>query len=350
MKILVTGFTPRQVGSTRLLYNYMSNCSVIIKTLRAAGHEVDQRVVDVDEQGLPDRYDVALIGIAVPQSLSSRYWFGAMWAAEQFGPERTRFYMDDWLAHQLQSQFESGLREPEKRFYSLDNRHGYELAKRHTDIWVKWFKFLSRSQYQLLLPCFGWAKPRLLLPRLDNVQPVIFDPTPLALTDPEVFWGSQSSMNLVVPAPMADRRRSWTLAAMRDVKGWFAKQRFDWPVELYGNKRQGQPVLDEEELVRRIYTTTVGVIGAPYEAVKAGGGWRARYVHAAVSGAVLFLDPDEGRCAGKPYDLYRSVVEGATSEQLTGIAEAQAAHLRNNTWSLERLTTELDAYVRGTTA
>ncbi len=344
MKILMSGFTPRGVGSTKLLYRYMSNTSVITKTLRKLGHELDHRIVDVNEP-LKDNYDIALIGIAVPQSLSSRYVYGALWAAEEFGPERTRFYVDDWLMHQLQSQLEAGIRNPEKRFYSLDNRHCFEAAKQKTDTWLKWFKFLSKSRYKLLIPAFPWARPRLLLPKLDNVQPVLFDPTPLAMTDPEVLCGSSQPVNLDL-APPEERERAWVLAAMRDIKVWYANQRFTWPVHKYGNKRQNEPVITERALLD-VYAKKWGIIGAPYPLVGGGGGWRARYVHAAVTRSILFLDPDEGRTAGKPYDLFRSVVESGTTEYLAGLAEAQREHLFTNTWTLQQLDEALDNYVRG---
>lgn len=344
MRILMTGFTPRGVGSTKLLYSYMSNTSVITKTLRAAGHEIDHRIVDVEEPGLETNYDVALVGIAVPQSLSSRFVYGALWAAERFGPERTRFFVDDWLLHQLQGQLESALRNPEKRFYSLSNRHGYELAKKHTDTWIKWFKFLSKGKYQLLIPAFPWARPRLLLPRLDNIQPVIFDPTPLALTDPEVLCGSKDPVRIKV-VPSEQRERKWTLAAMRDISDWYKNQRFGWPVDQYGNKRQDQPIITERELLD-IYAQRWGVIGAPYPAVTAGGGWRARYIHAAVTKSILYVDPDEGRTAGQPYNLFRSVVENASTDELIQIALDQHNHLTANTWSLDQLTEAINDYVR----
>lgn len=345
MKILMTGFTPRGVGSTRLLYSYMSNTSVILKTLRAAGHTIDHRTVDVDDHEIAKQYDVALIALAVPQSLSSRFVFGALWAAEMF-QERARFFVDDWLLHQFASQLESALREPEKRFYSLDNRHCYEAAKKHTDIWCKWYKKLLREKTRLLIPAFPWAKPRILLPKLPNIDPVIFDPTPLAFTDSEVFWGSTTSMSVITPAPMADRRKQWVLAAMRDVAPWLKNNRFDWPIEKYGNKRQGEPILTEEELVRKVYTTSVGIIGAPYPVVTAGGGWRARYIHSAMTRSILFLDPQEGATAGQPYNLFRSVVEKASDDQLTDIAEAQREHLMRSAWSLTDLRDQLENYVR----
>ena len=346
MKILMTGFTPRAVGSTKLLYEYMSNTSVITKILRQLGHEIDQRIVDVEEQGLPQKYDVALIGIAVPQSLSSRYLFGALWTAEQFGPERVRFYVDDWLMHQFESQLMSGLRNPEKRFYSLDNRHCYDAAQKYTAVWVKWYNKLLKERTPLLIPAFPWAKPRVLLPKLPKIDPVIFDPTPLAFADPQVFWGSSESHLELKPEDPEDRQRAWTLAAMRDVMPWFNKQKFEWPVAQYGNKRQGQQILTEKELVQNVYTQNWGVIGAPYPVVTAGGGWRARYIHAAMTDSILFLDPDEGKTAGPPYNLFRTVVENATTQQLTEIAARQKYHLIANTWSLDQLKEALDTYIK----
>jgi hypothetical protein len=344
-KILMTGYTPRAVGSTRLLYSYMSNTAVIKKMLIAAGHEVDQRIVDVDEPDLAKNYDLALVGIAVPQSLSSRYVFGALWAAESLGVDRVRWYVDDWLLHQMRSQLDSALREPEKRMFSLDNRHGYDLAKKHIETWKKWYHFQAKSKYRLLLPCFPWSRPRLLLPKLDNVEPYIFDPTPLALTDPEVMCGSEHPVTIPVIAP-EDREKAWTLAAMRDIKAWYDKQRFEWPVIKYGNKRQQEEIVEEVHLLTDIYPKRWGVIGAPYPNVAAGCGWRARYIHSALTKSILFLDPEEGRTAGQPYNLFRSKVESASTQELIDIAEKQAVHLKTNTWSLDQLIAKLDEYVK----
>jgi hypothetical protein len=348
MKILMTGYTPRGVGSTRLLYSYMSNTSVIIKALQAAGHTVDHRIVDVDDETIAQQYDVAFIGLALPASLSSRFGFGALWTLEKFGLARTRFFVDDWLLHQLQSQYQSILRDPGKRLFSLPQRHCYEAAKLHQELWVKWYKFLSRDKYKLLIPAFPWAKPRILLPDLPNIEPVIFDPTPLALLDPEVFCGTREWPQ--IPAlPMMAREKKWVLAAMRDVKPWMVKQRFEWPVLKYGNKREGEEVLEEKALIQSVYPTNVGIIGAPYPKVTAGGGWRARYVHAAMTRSVLFLDPDEGRTAGQPYNLFRTVVEKASNDQLTEIAELQRSWLLAKTWTSEQLYASVDDYAQGVT-
>ena len=342
MKILMTGFTARGVGSTRLLYEFMSNTGVVKRTLELLGHTVDHRIVNVNEPNLTDKYDMALISIAVPQSLSSRYLFGAMWAAEQFGP-KARFFVDDWLLHQMKSQLESGIRNPEKRFYSLDNRFDKDPARAHTDLWLKWFKHFSTGKYRLLLPAFPWAQTRKMLPLLDNVEGVIFDPTPMALENPEFTCGSKEPLNLHIEDP-EDRERMWTLAAMRDVTKWFNTNRFQWPVDQYGNKRQGHPIVPERSLLH-MYCKRWGIIGAPYEAVTDGGGWRVRYIHAALTHSVLFLDQVEGRVAGKPYVLWRSQVEEASTEELVSIAEAQREHLLKNTWSIEQLKTGIQEYL-----
>jgi hypothetical protein len=323
----------------------MSNTSVIIKCLRAAGHEVEQRVVDLGER-LDDKYDLAFVGLALPASLSSRFGFGAMWTMEQFAPDRIRFYVDDWLLHQLQSQYQSILRDPRKRLFSLPQRHCYEQALHYEALWTKWVKFLSRSSYPLLIPAFKWARPKVLLPDLGNIMPVTFDPTPLAMQDPEVLCGSDTFPTLS-SLPMAERERRWVLAAMRDVKPWLEKQRFEWPVTKYGNKREGEPVVKELDLLETIYPAAVGIIGAPYPKVSAGGGWRARYVHAAVTRSVLFLDPDEGRTAGQPYNLFRTVVEKASNDELEEIANRQRNHLVSNCMSYDELVARVDKYARG---
>jgi len=323
----------------------MSNTSVITKVLRQLGHEIDHRIVDVEEQGLPQKYDIALVGLAIPQSLSSRYVYGALWTVSQFGADRVKFYVDDWLLHQMQSQLQSGLKNPQKRFYSLSNRHGFEAAKKYTEVWIEWFKFLASSKYKLLIPAFPWAKIHKLLPKLPNVTGVIFDPTPLALVDPEVLCGSSQPVNLTCVSS-EQRERKWILAAMRDVSPWIDRQQFSWPVERYGNKRIGQPIVTERELLDK-YCQAWGVMGAPYEAVMDGGGWRARYVHSAVTDSILFLDPQEARTAGRPYDVYRSIVENATVAQLEETAAKQKKYLLDSTWSLDQLISNLNAYVCG---
>lgn len=345
MKILITGFTPRTTGSDKLTYSIMSNVTPLVKVLRMLGHTVESKPVVVESE-IEKEYDLAFVAITVPQSLSSRYVYGALWAVERFGVERTRFFMDDWLATQIQSQFQSALRNPERRLYSLSNRFCFEAAKRHTDVWLKWFQFLSTQKYQLLIPAFPWARPKLLLPKLQNIQPVIFDPTPLALIDPEVTCGSTQPIELTL-LPPEQRERKWTLAAMRDIRDWFAKQRFEWPVEKLGNKRMQERIVTERELLN-IYGQRWGVLGAPYgSTVAAGGGWRARYIHAAITHSVLLLDTEEGRTAGKPYELWKYKVEKASTDQLVDIAEAQREHLFNNTWTLDQLKQNINAYVVG---
>lgn len=345
MKILMTGMTPRTIGSKKLLYSFMSNCSVIKTTLELAGHTVEQRAVSLEEKNVGDNYDVALVGLSVPQSLSSRYVFGALWTAEQFGIERVRFYVDDWLLHQFISQLESGLREPEKRYYSLPNRMDHELAKSKTDIWVKWFTHLAKEPYNLLLPCFTWSKPRHMLPRMEHVTPVIFDPTPLAFVDSEILCGEKCEVKLQ-PAKPEDRARTWTLATLRDLTYWYEKQTFGWPVQLYGNKRLNQEVVTERQLLD-IYCKSWGVLGAPYAAVSSGCGWRVRYIHSAITESVLVVDPEEGRTAGPCYNLNRKALEKATTEQLADIAGRQRKHLIEKSWKMDELVSNMDAFIRG---
>lgn len=345
----MTGFTPRATGSERLLYSLMSNLDVLKAALIQAGHTVDHRTVHVGETGLAEQYDRAIIAIAVPQSLSSRYLFGAMWTMNQFPINRIRFTVDDWLLGQLESQLSSGLREPEKRLYRLDNRWDLELAKPHTEIWKKWFCFMRDESYKLLLPAFPWAKTSKMTPKL-KCQGVIYDPTPMALTNPKAMCGA--SEPVVIPeVAAADRERKWTLAAMRDVKSWLdtktKKQPFTWPLEQVGNKRQGQPVLKEVDLLTKVYPYRWGIVGAPYGAgVAGGGGWRARYIHSALTNSILLLDSEEGTAAGGPYYQFSKKIEDMSTDQLFDTAAAQKAHLLAKTWSQDELVTNLDTFVK----
>ena len=349
MRILFTGFTPRGIGSDRLLYSYMSNIDVMKLALEKAGHEIDHRPVHVDETGLADRYDILMVAIAIPQSLSSRYLFGAMWAMEQFPVNRIRFTVDDWLLHQMESQLTSGLKDPQTRLYRLDNRFDRELALEKTDVWTKWFKFLRDEQYKLLLPAFPWARTEKLTPKL-RCRGVIFDPSPAAFSDPKSMCGSEYPVEIPMVDPK-DRERKWTLAAMRDVKPWLdtktKKQPFTWPLEQVGNKRQGQPVLEEVDLLTKVYPYRWGIVGAPYGAgVAAGGGWRARYIHAALTHSILLLDAEEGMAAGLPYYLFSKKVEDMSTDELQATAIKQATYLREKTWSMDQLVTNLDTFVK----
>jgi hypothetical protein len=345
MKILMTGFTPRAVGSSRLLYTYMSNTSVIQKGLIASGHEVDRRVVSLDETDLATRYDVAFIGVAVPQSLSSRFWFSALWAAEQFGPGRTRFFVDDWLLFQFKNQLESGLRNPVGRFYALQQRWCYEQAKAYTPTWCKWCRFLAYESYKLLIPAFPWVNMPRLLSNSTNVTGVIFDPTPMAFIDPEILYGETVPVKLPEIAP-EQRQRVWILAAFRDITWWLERTKFNWPVIKYGNKRLDEEILTERQLLNS-YARHWGIIAAPYPAVDGAGGWRARYVHAALTNSILSLSPADGKVAGGPYDIHQNTVERMSTEELIALALAQREYLQKNTWSLDELIQKLDAYARG---
>src|SRR5215469_9725698 len=94
MKILITGYTSRMNGSTRLHYDYVTFTFLLEDMIKELGHEVDRRQVVIPEH-LSEMYDYAFCGIAPLSSLSAGRIPETHYAIEEMRG-RCSIFADDW--------------------------------------------------------------------------------------------------------------------------------------------------------------------------------------------------------------------------------------------------------------
>ena len=335
-KILVTGFTAIQCGrlDRREICSFPA---MITRALDDLGHDVEHRPT-VPEEPLGG-FDQVWVGIASPISRTSRHAPTAMDVIARARVEGCQlgFIVDDWALRKIHTNFGCVVKNPAMlaRENAFGSRPQFAWGVKHLDFfgWVS--EHIQHTTWPTtLVPTFTWGDPSILVERTTGLKSHEF-----LFVDPSAYAPEH-----MVPLSAA-RERRWISGALTSNPRWLHRQGFAWPVTEYGHCNQGQENLKEAELVAR-YGAARGVVASPY--YHAGSGWwRVRYVHAARAGAVLYADPEEVVGLGPAYKHPLAQLEAMSDDELTQVAEEQAADLLARQWSRERFMTTLDAVVRG---
>lgn len=324
MKILITGCTAMQVDSPRKQNHLISNLESIKRCLESLGHEVTWQDVDVGED--LSSYDRVFISWAPLSSWGTRYMGGCLWA--YMTHPHVIFTADDWQVRGIH-QSALGLWKRMDYFDKTIWSHWQKiLEERPADLAL--IKHVMRQgvralaypswPVKMLVPC--WEGGRLSDLRLPADQLVAYDPSP--------FMGRYH-----YPA-FQEKCHRWIFASLTAKDGWLEKHRFAWPVMKYGNVRQGQHKVPEDELAV-IYAGSWGVISPPHN-VSSAGWFRVRFQMAADAGCIMFCGDDEARILGNgPYWVTPKLVEQMNDEGRQTIVEAQRAALAAKSWSKERM-------------
>lgn len=322
MRILMSGMSTRTVGSSRLKIDYLNFNPLLKLALEALGHEVDQRKLTYGED--LSGYDAGFLHVSPLDKLVCQNVPEVCYALSEMGP-RAIIFCEDWVSTELRSSWNSRLA--------------------HWDAWLRW------KGYQDLPPTtlhrMSSVLKRVIGP--DCPWPVIanfygwgdatqffaknFDTKRVAIIDP-------SSMALVPEFKLpGEKQRRWVLATLQKHDAWTDRQGFTWPVVKLGNVREGQPVLQERDVVQ-LYADSWGVLAPRYEVQ----GWfRPRFLLAAATGSVLFCDSLEGARLGEAYTKSRDSIERASVTEMASLARDQATLLATKVWSRDRLLSELTA-------
>lgn len=328
MKILMTGCTARQVGSTRLRYDYLDVSQLLAVALRTLGHEVELRRVTVGEQ-LAKRYDLALVGMIAPNKLVATYQYGALWTLRAMG-EHALIYFDDWTITDLRSGVRTVSRQLRAGDFRLD-RWGKARAMKLRKQLYQTLDLLAgpRCPWPVLVPLFAWGNVEELLVDSIDARVYTYDPSPIS-----------SFPRLKPTAGVGRRSRVWILGSLANHQPWVETLKLRWPIRYYGNAKLNQHVLPEKLLLEE-YETCWGIL-APRHPRPGTGWWRPRYLHSIRAGAVLRCDPADAVKIGPSYELPVGVEE-LTDAELAGIARRQGeefnAYLPSRASVLGRLDT-----------
>lgn len=348
MKILMTGMSARSVGSTKIRYDFVSLSDIFHRALEELGHEVDRRVVQVDESDDLQRYDRALVLVNWASSLSSMHVHEAGLALARLG-NRAILYIDDWRTESLGDDID----------HHVLRDHGWEhhTASFRKDLYAKLTKpQVAAVREQLLrlidgdgklLPMIGpfhpWGEPQVHLgvskvPLAVRLLPI--DPSS-AVEVPDV-WD-----------PTIPRERRWVLATLQNHDRWLGKLGNEWPVlQLGGVKKKGgglyantKAVVPERTVVES-YALNRGMLVAPYRN-EGSGWWRPRYTFALGVGAFCHVGSwRDARLIGPSFTNEISEVEAATDEELDWLAENQREQFDAWQYPYGEFLRKLDDYVR----
>ena len=377
MKILFTGFTSRTIGSDRNVYDYMSNVFVLEQALKLAGHEVDVRAVSLLEDPCIDEdYDVAIVGIAACQGLSSRFKLGACWALHKFGKRAGIFPSDGRNVYTFPSSVRTCLTgehadkmlggasiDPIDYFLGQlqqekNNILDVELGREMKDIWRDTLSLLPHNDqnpqcyWPVLVPTFNWGNAEVYRRHFGAKQLTVWDPTNVAIPMqfPTGTLAPDGRLIHVHTALATERKRSWVLSSLQDQGPWVKKQNCKWPVITVGNKRlaragNGVDYIPEMELIEQYYTKYWGHLAFGYPLAE-GGWWRMRYIHAGMAGIVTCTDENDARRMPESYRHSRIMLERWSDEKLAEVAANQWLDLKEAAWSSDRAVETVNTFVR----
>jgi hypothetical protein len=324
MRILITGSTAMQVDSPRKVNQLISNLASLKKCCEVLGHQVEWREVDLGED--LSEFDVCVASLAPFSSWGTRYMGGVLWTIMQH--PRVVLTADDWQVRGIHVSAKTLWKRYdyfEKTIWShwLKLLEGTECQRmeEYYNLLRRGIRYLAYPEWQhdMLVPCWeGGDLSRLRLPAR-RLTP--YDPSP--------FMERYKSNQILA------KERQWVFASLTAKDSWLLKHRFTWPVAKFGNVRQGQLKLPENELMQ-VYDNSWGVISPPHD-VSAAGWFRVRFHMAADAGCVMFCGDDEARVLGSPYSVKLHEVEKLSDDSLLELRFRQANSLAEKSWTSDRL-------------
>lgn len=335
MKILLTGATALQCGSTVRPLQKLDATALLKAALERLGHEVTWRKVELGE---PPACDL-LVTVAAPvNSLNALNGLNQLWALGWEVPQV--MFWDDWQVKNTISSWRSlrnqGWKQLRKALPAVKGggdgktvRLYRGCAPEQVERWGEGLLMIvqeltedwDRLRTSLLLR-YRWGDANKVIGMLPRCRHYgSWDPTPFI---PLLPYGDYT-----YEYDFPYRQRGWTCATLTQRHNvWVDRQRFSWPVRWHGNKILTEQAadgarLDSELDVQQSYRRNVGVISPPYD--HAGSGWfRSRFLYAQNTLNVLYCSAAEAGVLGEPYRFYGpKMVEQLETNQLLEVAHAQ---------------------------
>lgn len=333
MKILMTGFSARAVGSQRLRYDYVAFSDLMKRGLEEGGHEVDIRTVVADESFA--EYDRIFCQVGWISSLSSMHSHEIGLALPRMA-EKAVLYYDDWRHSPFDDIADHAGKD--KRWAghigSFRKADYANLTEMETDLIRDTFLSIVDPRgcpWHVVVPMhLGWAN----VDRFKSDGRLAHLRADVTAVDPTPF----------VPIPDIDipveRRREWVFATLRNHDRWLAKIEAEasWPINRLGGVKKGpggssagafgkmKAVRPEAEVIQA-YADSRGMLVAPYDDYLDGSGWwRPRYTYAFAMGAVAHVTgPRDLFLLGEPFSNTLEAVEGASDAELDDLSARQKA-------------------------
>lgn len=284
MKILITGYTTRMFGSTRVIGNYITFSYLLEAMLKELGHEVHRKPVTIEEE-IAYVYDFAFCGVAPLSSISAYKVPETQYVMDTMS-SRHAVYADDWSF----CSFGNSVR------YVLDRWEGYlnykkfpylePIMDRTKESLRLMMNVAELSNAPVLCPMFKWGDHEYLMKDNYHARLVTLDPS---------AWVKYPTIS--VPGSK-NKIRQWVCAALSDHSKWVNRQEFTFPVVYIGNKRKNV-LLPEAEAIR-MFSASYGILSVGYPSAGCGW-WRTRYLNAAWAETLVYSDPKDAAEMGAPY-------------------------------------------------
>jgi len=286
-KILITGMTRRQANAStsRAKQDYLTAPIIFYNILKKIKwFKVEWRPIMYGED--LSSYDLILIGLSSPNSLSNIFLFQSMWATRY--PHL--FFVDDFKVkgcfsgHDISNLYRDFTFVRQK--LSAEERKTVLRDKRYL---MKEFALnIDNDVDALLAPLFEWGDHKLLIEDtpVENVYGI--DPSPFITN------------NKIV---MDKKERKWICPALYDYSDKLKRWKLSWSVEYYHKKNY----ISEAELEKEC-DKAYGILSPKYS--HAGSGWwRNRFNMAINTNSLLIAHHDEIKDLGDgmSYDVLSNI-------------------------------------------
>lgn len=332
-RLLLTGSTAIQVGSTRTQLKIITAMSAWRIAFKEMGYLVDWRPTVVGES--LSEYDAIVASLNQPNALVSAHVHGVLWAM-MTRPDAV-VVLDDWQTHVLMPAFRTWSRSIERMFRVRGNDIDSTLRKKLHN-YVGRIVDAGRWDHVSLAPVIG---------RYDTSLMKL--PTSAHGIDPSSFTARYGKGDV----DFSVKRRRWVQASLLRKPD----PTTSWGVDAYGWRDSspgggmkrgatGQSRLIESDLFE-IYRKSWGVL-SPAHFHAGSGWWRVRYLMAIDAGCVLSADPREANGLGESYTdaVNTADVELLSDRELQNLAEAQRDELTAIIWPKQKVKDELSLILR----
>ena len=335
MKILVTGFTAKGIGSGKNTLEIATAANCLPRALRDCGIEVVQKPITPGED--VSMYDKVIVFIFPPNSLPSAYTYGALYTLLK-RPDAF-IGLDDWQTKDVPQGFGTFARDGHWRLWKRVSKAGNSVGK----------KFFHEAQpYKKEME--------------ELVTGMAFDKWPYTVIAPVYDGGDLNQLGITCekminwdPSPVTDsynippntlfgivehegpRNKEWIMASLCKKDGWLNRQRFNWKVTCYGNPNLNQLRLTEPELFQE-YKKVRGIIIPPhYHTIKGSGWWRVRYGMIHDSDCIAYGEHSETKLFGNSYTLPAEDIEKMDDYNLDELTKAQKDDYKSTIWNKDKL-------------
>ncbi len=316
MKILITGMTSTQVGTSQK--QFMTVIHPTEAMLEDCGHDVERREIRVDED--LSSYDKIICGLFPIEKMSATRKYSIFDAIARY-PEKIMLIFDDWQYYQFQDSLRVCLNGG--RFWNFvdtvefANTQDINIIKAKPEIRPRMLKaaeeMISDLKYPLLFPKLWWG----------DISCIRVKTTGKILTYDIMDYAIEVCAKKMYKndEPLLYKEKKWIMASVFDNNEYVNRLQLTWPVINLGHKNTSNFI--PEHCLVSMYKTYAGIISHPYKKLGNDGWWRARWMHAVLCGNVILAEDSEAE--GLPFDFFfsKGEIETADMYKLVEIANAQ---------------------------